>query len=93
MTRFFKVSGSGNDFLALAEPTETPAADQIRAWCHRGVSLGADGLFVIRREPNAVRTVGMDYYNSDGLPADLCLNGTRCAAQLGSGSPWRSPHP
>ena len=89
MTRFFKVSGSGNDFLALAEPAETPAADQIRAWCHRGVSLGADGLFVIRREEDAEdATVGMDYYNSDGLPADLCLNGTRCAAQLAFHLGW-----
>lgn len=89
MTRFFKVSGSGNDFLALAEPAETPAADQIRAWCNRGVSLGADGLFVIRREEDpAGSLVGMDYYNSDGLPADLCLNGTRCAAQLAFHLGW-----
>jgi diaminopimelate epimerase len=79
MTRFFKVSGSGNDFLALAEPAAEPAAERIEAWCRRGVSLGADGLFVLRREEGGA---AMDYYNSDGRPADLCLNGTRCAAQL-----------
>ena len=79
MTRFFKVSGSGNDFLALAEPDEEPSPERIQAWCHRGVSLGADGLFVLRREDGGA---AMDYYNSDGRPADLCLNGTRCAAQL-----------
>lgn len=88
MTRFFKVSGSGNDFLALAEPSETPTADQIRSWCHRGVSLGADGLFVIRREKGQPNAVEMDYYNSDGRPADLCLNGTRCAAQLAFHLGW-----
>lgn len=85
MTGFFKVSGGGNDFLALAEPAGTPAAEEIRAWCERGVSLGADGLFVLRRAGEAVE---MDYFNSDGLPADLCLNGTRCAAQLAFHLGW-----
>lgn len=85
MTRFFKVSGSGNDFLALAEPGETPPPERIRTWCQRGVSLGADGLFILRRREGGV---GMDYFNADGLPADLCLNGTRCAAQLAFHLGW-----
>jgi diaminopimelate epimerase len=88
MTGFFKVSGGGNDFLALAEPAGTPAAEEIRAWCGRGVSLGADGLFVLRRVVGAGGAVEMDYFNSDGLPADLCLNGTRCAAQLAFHLGW-----
>lgn len=79
MTPFFKVSGSGNDFLALAEPFKTPSPEAIRAWCQRGVSLGGDGLFVLRRAGGGVT---MEYFNADGYPADLCLNGTRCAAQL-----------
>ena len=85
MIEFFKVSGSGNDFLALAEPGETPAPEVIRAWCQRGVSLGGDGLFVLRRLPEAV---SMDYYNADGYAAELCLNGTRCAAQLAFHLGW-----
>ncbi|HWN45273.1 MAG TPA: diaminopimelate epimerase [Thermoanaerobaculia bacterium] len=91
MTRFFKVSGSGNDFLALAEPSENPAPERIRAWCRRGVSLGADGLFVLRRnhhDGGDGGAVTMDYFNADGLPADLCLNGTRCAAQLAFHLGW-----
>jgi diaminopimelate epimerase len=84
-TRFFKLSGGGNDFLALAEPSETPPAERIRAWCRRGVSLGADGLFLLRRTPEGA---AMDYFNADGLPADLCLNGTRCAAQLAFHLGW-----
>jgi diaminopimelate epimerase len=85
MTGFFKVSGSGNDFLALAEPAEAPGPAAIQAWCRRGVSLGADGLFVLRRSPAGV---DMDYFNADGYPADLCLNGTRCAAQLAFHLGW-----
>lgn len=91
MTGFFKVSGGGNDFLALAEPAGTPPAEEIRAWCSRGVSLGADGLFVLRRVAEAGGAGGaveMDYFNSDGLSADLCLNGTRCAAQLAFQLGW-----
>ena len=30
----------------------------------------------------------MDYFNADGFPADLCLNGTRCAAQLAFHLGW-----
>ncbi len=90
MTHFYKVSGSGNDFLALAEPREVPPPETIRAWCRRGVSLGADGLFILRRagESNAGKMATMDYFNADGLPADLCLNGTRCAAQLAFHLGW-----
>jgi diaminopimelate epimerase len=83
--RFHKLSGSGNDFLALAEPARVPDPETIRAWCRRGVSLGADGLFVLRREEGVV---AMDYFNADGFPADLCLNGTRCAAQLAFHLGW-----
>jgi diaminopimelate epimerase len=85
MDRFYKLSGSGNDFLALAEPARVPGAETIRAWCRRGVSLGADGLFILRRVEGGV---AMDYFNADGLPADLCLNGTRCAAQLAFHLGW-----
>jgi diaminopimelate epimerase len=86
MTEFFKVSGSGNDFLALAEPAEAPPPETIRAWCRRGVSLGADGLFLLRR--GGARSIDMDYFNADGFLAELCLNGTRCAAQLAFHLGW-----
>lgn len=81
----FRLSGAGNDFLALAEPDAEPDGAQVRAWCRRGVSLGADGLFVLRRQGDGVR---MDYYNADGAAADLCLNGTRCAGRLAVELGW-----
>lgn len=86
MTGFFKLSGSGNDFLALAEPDGEPTAERVRAWCRRGVSLGADGLFTLRR--SGERTVAMIHYNADGTRAELCLNGTRCAARLAFELGW-----
>jgi diaminopimelate epimerase len=89
MTRYYKMSGAGNDFLALADPPTAPAEAEIRAWCRRGLSLGADGLFVLRHDEQAEDpVVAMDYWNADGRPADLCLNGTRCAAQLAFALGW-----
>ena len=85
MSRFYRLSGGGNDFLALVEPTEAPSGEQVHAWCTRGLSLGADGLFVLRRTPHGAR---MDHFNADGGPAELCINGTRCAALLALQLDW-----
>lgn len=86
MATFFKVSGAGNDFIIVVEPIELPRGDEIRAWCRRGVSLGADGVIVLNR---AVHGARMWHYNSDGQRSDLCLNGSRCAAQLAFFLGWK----
>jgi diaminopimelate epimerase len=80
----WRVSGAGNDFLALADPETAPAPGAVREWCRRGASLGADGLFVLRSGDPVV----MEYWNADGSPAGLCLNGARCAAQLAFELGW-----
>lgn len=87
MADLYRVSGSGNDFLAWIEPSEDPSAERVRAWCRRGVSLGADGLFTLRRSADPDRIV-MDHFNADGGRAELCGNGTRCAAQLAFALDW-----
>lgn len=85
MTRAYLVSGGGNDFLALVEPQQSPGEAEIAAWCARGVSVGADGVFTLARSGDGAR---MDYWNADGRPAALCLNGTRCAARLAFELGW-----
>ena len=85
MIPFSKLSGCGNDFIALVEPDREPSAEEIVAWCRRGTSEGADGLFILERAADAVR---MRHFNSDGRSARLCLNGTRCAARLAIESGW-----
>ena len=89
MTPFWKLSGGGNDFVALAEPNpDTLTPERVRKWCRRGLSVGADGVFVLRREaPGRIR---MDHFNPDGRAASLCLNGTRCAARLALHLGWAS---
>lgn len=78
-TPFLLLSGAGNDFIALVE-RPVPAAGTIRAWCRRGVSVGADGLFTLRRRAGG--RYALDYANADGARAALCLNAARCAARL-----------
>lgn len=87
MGDLFRVSGSGNDFLAWIEPEEPPSAERVRAWCRRGVSLGADGLFTLHRTEDPTR-LRMIHFNADGGRAELCGNGTRCAAQLAFAFGW-----
>lgn len=86
MTRALVVSGGGNDFLALLEPERDPTAAEIAAWCARGLSLGADGVFVLRRKGD--ERVEMTYWNADGREAALCINGTRCAGRLALERGW-----
>lgn len=86
MSGVYKVSGAGNDFLALIEPERDPTPEQVLAWCARGFAFGADGVFALRRTgANAVR---MDHWNSDGGRVEQCLNGTRCAARLAFDLGW-----
>ncbi|MEM8998047.1 MAG: diaminopimelate epimerase, partial [Acidobacteriota bacterium] len=87
MTAFYKLSGAGNDFIALVEPALDPDGDSVRAWCRRGLSLGADGVFVLERGA-AVDSVTMRHWNADGGRAELCLNGSRCAVGLADALGW-----
>ena len=78
-TPFSLVSGAGNDFIALLD-RPIPPVETVKAWCRRGVSVGADGLFSLRRVTDG--RYALDYANADGARADLCLNAARCAARL-----------
>lgn len=96
----YKLSGGGNDFLARVvdgpDPIDLddlarhlPRPDLVRDWTLRGLSLGADGFFVLGRgEPGRARMI---YLNADGTRARLCLNGTRCAARLAFELGWQAP--
>ncbi|MDF1502628.1 diaminopimelate epimerase [Roseisolibacter sp. H3M3-2] len=81
---FFKMCGSGNDFVffdARAEPAGALAGEaEIRRLCARATGIGADGVVFV--EPSAVGAVRMAYYNSDGSRATLCGNATLCTTSL-----------
>lgn len=81
---FFKMSGSGNDFIMVNAMTE-PAGEladpaRIQALCSRGTGIGADGIVFL--EPSGNAAFRMVYLNSDGSRADLCGNASLCSSRL-----------
>lgn len=80
--RFTKMHGAGNDFV-LADGQDLSLEERSR-WsaglCRRRYSVGADGLILVTRSDSA--TVDVDFYNPDGSRAEMCGNGSRCAARF-----------
>ena len=82
-TVFYKMSGSGNDFIMLDGRYTTPAAwspDRIVAVCDRRRGVGADGLVILT--PEGGGRVRMDFWNCDGSRADMCGNAALCSTRL-----------
>lgn len=75
---FEKYQGTGNDFIILDgwDKRISLTEDQIRFCCDRRFGIGADGLMVIHKHPEA--DFEMLYYNADGKPGSMCGNGGRC---------------
>lgn len=79
---FTKLSGAGNDFVAIDDRDGRlggiDKAALARALCDRHRGIGADGILVIA--PSSIADVKMLYYNADGTDGGMCGNGGRCAA-------------
>jgi diaminopimelate epimerase len=90
---FFKMSGSGNDFVMVDARTEPPGElakpEVIGRVCARATGVGADGIVFLER--SAAADVRLTYLNSDGSRAALCGNATLCttrlSVELGIGDP------
>ena len=81
---FYKMTGSGNDFVVFAG-TARPFGDletteEIVRMCARGTGIGADGAVFL--EPAGGDLVRMRYYNADGSRATLCGNASLCSTRL-----------
>ncbi|HJS47019.1 MAG TPA: diaminopimelate epimerase [Gemmatimonadales bacterium] len=80
---FFKMTGSGNDFIVLdgrvTEPGEWPP-ERIRALCDRRMGAGADGLVIL--SPEGSDAVRMHFFNLDGGRAAMCGNAALCSTAL-----------
>lgn len=81
---FYKMSGSGNDFIIVDNRDkivdETDLLNFIVKVCRRKMSVGADGFILVEN------TEGADFkwrfFNSDGSVAEMCGNGARCVARF-----------
>lgn len=78
-----KFSGAGNDFIIIDNRKNIVPKNLnnfIIRICKRRLSIGADGLILLENSKKAHYKI--KYYNCDGSFANLCLNGTRCAARF-----------
>ena len=82
-TLFYKMTGSGNDFVVLdgraTAPDRWPPA-RVRAICDRRNGVGADGLVILT--PSTPGAVRMTYWNSDGSHGAMCGNAALCSGRL-----------
>jgi len=81
--RFFKMTGSGNDFVFLdgrSATVEQWPAEKIQGLCDRRSGVGGDGLVLVTPEgPDSIRMV---YFNADGSRAGMCGNAALCSTRL-----------
>ena len=88
MIDFYKMSGSGNDFILIdnreniveAAIGAMPVVEFIKAVCEPKISLGADGLIMIQKSTQA--DFAWRFFNADGSEVEMCGNGGRCAARF-----------
>jgi diaminopimelate epimerase len=83
-TRFYKMTGAGNDFILIDNRKGVVDADScrdlVRMACRRKLSVGADGLILIENDPEV--DFKWRFFNADGSEAEMCGNGARCAARF-----------
>jgi diaminopimelate epimerase len=82
---FFKMTGSGNDFILIDNRSPRIEGDRAqrelaRKACRSKLSVGADGLILIEDDPEV--DFRWKFYNADGSEAEMCGNGARCAARF-----------
>lgn len=81
---FYKMSGSGNDFVFFdcrhEPPGDLESAGRIAELCERRTGIGADGVVFVLPSPS--RAYRMRYYNADGSLGELCGNASLCSVRL-----------
>jgi len=91
---FYKMSGSGNDFILVDNRSGIVDEKDLTRWiasiCRRKHSVGADGLILIESSEKA--DFKWRFFNSDGGEVELCGNGGRCAARLAYLKGIAGPH-
>ena len=81
---FWKMNGSGNDFVLIdnraGQVKEEQMSRLVERVCRRRESVGADGvIFVVGSERY---DFGWRYFNADGGEAEMCGNGGRCVSRF-----------
>ena len=81
--KFWKMSGSGNDFILIDNRDglikESEMSNLSRLLCRRKLSVGADGVIFIQNSEKY--DFSWRFFNPDGTEAEMCGNGSRCVAR------------
>jgi len=84
LIEFYKMSGSGNDFILIDNRGGELQVDNlinfVETLCARQGSVGADGLIII--EKSTCADFRWRFFNADGSEVEMCGNGGRCAARF-----------
>ncbi len=90
--KFEKLQGSGNDFILIdnrdgkvekfIKKLGISLKDFVVNLCKHHTGIGADGLILIEEPENKENDFKWRFFNSDGSPAEMCGNGSRCAVRF-----------
>lgn len=84
---FVKMQGCGNDFVFIDNRSLKLPVPRMAEWarqiCRKSFGVAADGLMFLDTTPPGVQADYIwHFYNADGSRAEMCGNGSRCAAKL-----------
>lgn len=87
---FYKMHAAGNDFVLIDNSTRLFRGDETVLFsrlCERHTGIGANGVMLLEKSAgcggaSAPAHFCLKYFNADGLPAEMCGNGARCAVFL-----------
>lgn len=77
MDKFYKYSGSGNDFILLDQMDHQSKIkiSDVKNWCLRREGIGADGVIIL--SPSSEYDYELRIWNADGSEAEMCGNAAR----------------
>mgnify|MGYP001182259518 FL=1 len=83
---FYKMQGSGNDFIVIDNRARSISPDVMPRWakalCPHAFSIGADGIIFLEEDASGQAATRWHFFNADGSRAEMCGNGSRCATLL-----------
>lgn len=83
---FYKLSGSGNDFVFVDTRSEPAGVleqpETVGSVCARATGVGADGIVFVEPARGADEKFSIRYLNRDGSLALLCGNASLCSVRL-----------
>ncbi len=91
---FWKMSGSGNDFILIdnrnGQVKDGEMGRLVERACRRRESVGADGvIFVVESDKY---DFGWRFFNADGGEVEMCGNGGRCVSRFAFLKGITGPH-